>query len=78
MSEVLLYCRLLRRGGPYSSLEKNPVHRGHRGTSLTRKCPPLRTTIGPYTEAYCKVLGEGVFKRRTPVLNPGEGLYPER
>ena len=33
----------------------------YRVTSLLRKRTPPRTMIGPYTWAYCEVLGEGVF-----------------
>ena len=32
-----------------------------RGTSLIRNRTPPRTAIGPYTHAYCRVLGGGVF-----------------
>jgi len=31
------------------------------GTSLIRKRHPPRTSIGPYTQAYRRVLGAGVF-----------------
>ena len=32
-----------------------------RGTSLLRKCPSLRTFVGPEAKAYCRVLGGGDF-----------------
>ena len=37
--------------------------RVYRGTSLMRKRPPPRTTIGPWAWAYCRVLGGCVFMR---------------
>jgi len=33
----------------------------HRGTSPIRKHQPPRTTIGPYAQAHCRVLGWGCF-----------------
>ena len=36
-------------------------HHGYRGTSLTGNYPPLRTTVGPYAQSYCIVLGGSSF-----------------
>ena len=41
---------------------KGKQENDYRGTSLIRKRPPPpRTTIGPYAEAYSRVLGGGGF-----------------
>ena len=35
--------------------------RAYRGTSLTRKHPPPRTTLGPWAQGDCRDLGGGGF-----------------
>jgi len=50
---------MLDRDHHASSLEG--VTPRYRGTSVIRNAPPPRTMIWPYAQAYCRVLGGGVF-----------------
>ena len=62
---AILHCQVLRHQDVY------------RGTSLIRKRPPPRTTIGPKAYTYCRVLGWGGFScaRHPCTGNPSdEGL----
>ena len=49
-----------------------------RGASLIRNRTPLRTAIGPYAYAYCRVLGGGIFLRaRYPCMVHNAASYPK-
>jgi hypothetical protein len=51
----------------------------YRGTSLIRNHPPLRTTIGPWASAYCRVLGGAFsYERGTHVCAWASGAQPLR
>ena len=76
VNEVPLYCIATyapRLAHPQEAYPL-PVHKGpiaylfiYRGTALMRKRPPRRTTIGPYADAYCSVLGGCVFLCEVPL-----------
>ena len=64
MSELPLYSQVhilnLRYKFVYLGAERFPgsTNRKHRVTSLIRNSPPIpRTSIGPFAESYCRVLG---------------------
>ena len=45
----------------------------YRSTSLIRKAHPPRITLGPYAQAYCRVLGGGRFlMSEAPIYTPGQ------
>ena len=56
-----------------------PVGEGelYKGTLLIRKRPPPRTTIGPYAQAYCRVLRGGVFLWTRHPCTVGSDLLAE-
>ena len=43
-------------------------HLGYRGTSLVRNTNPPKTTLGPWAEAYSRVLARGVRFRMSEAL----------
>ena len=50
----------------------------YRGTSLMRNRPLPRTAIGPYADAFCRVVGGGVFLwARYPCIVPFGAQVPD-